>query len=151
MRAGPFRRVGAANASSGAPPSPSPSAAPHPSPKTPATAFVEIPFKVITADAEGLGARLLTTELVLPAAATPGAAAKASLDATLERMVSILESSLRWCSRVAAGEDVPDPAAAAGLADASGRLKGMHRRSRTKFIRQRACYFSALVYRKMSM
>ena len=60
-----------------------------------------------------------------PAAGDAEATATASLDVSLERLVSMLESGLRWCSRVAAGEDVPDPAAAAGLADASGRLKGM--------------------------
>ena len=111
-----------------APPSPSP-ATPRPSPKTLATAFVEIPFKVVTADAERLGARLLTTELVSPAEAATSAppsgeeaATTASLDASLERLVSMLESGSRWCSRVAAGEAAPDPAAAAGLADALAAL-----------------------------
>jgi len=129
--ASPGEAGAAAAASAAAPPSPSPSAAPRPSPKTLATAFVEIPFKVITADAERLGARLLTTELVSPAApraAAPAAgggaeaAATASLDASLERLVSMLESGSRWCSRVAAGEAAPDPAAAAGLADALAAL-----------------------------
>lgn len=110
-----------------APPSPSPAAAARPSPKTLATAFVEIPFRVITADAERLGAKLLTTELVPAAsaeatAATAEAEAAASLDSSLERLVSMLESGARWCSRVAAGEAPPDAAAAAGLADALAAL-----------------------------
>ena len=77
----------------------------------------------------------------LPGAATPAAGdakatATASLAASLERLVSMLESGLRCCSRVSAGGGaVPDPAAAAGLADALARLKGMHRRSHTKFLR----------------
>jgi len=108
-------------ATAAAPPSPSPSA--RPSPKTLATAFVEIPFKVITADAERLGAKLLTTELVSPAEAAPGPdAAEASLDLSLEKLVSMLESGSRWCSRVASGEAKPDAAAAASLADALAAL-----------------------------
>jgi hypothetical protein len=71
-----------------------------------------------------------------PAAGDAEAAATASLDGSPERMVSMLESGLRWCSRVAAGEDVPDQAAAADLVDALDPLKGMHRRSHTNFLRQ---------------
>ena len=59
-----------------------------------------------------------------PAAGDAEAAATASLDASPELPESMLESGLRWCSRVAAGEDVPDPAAAADLVDALARLKG---------------------------
>ena len=105
-----------------APPSPSPAPAPRPSPKTLATAFVEIPFKVVTADAERLGAKLLTTELVAPAEAAPAEGGANSLDASLERLVSMLEAGARWCSRVASGAAAPAAAAAAGLADALAAL-----------------------------
>ena len=71
-----------------------------------------------------------------PAAGDAEAAATASLDGSPERMVSMLESGLLWCSRVDAGEDVPDPAAAAGLVDALALLKGIHRRSHPKLLRQ---------------
>lgn len=111
---------GDASAAAAAPPSPAPAAPSRPSPKTLATAFVEIPFKVVTADAERLGAKLLTTELVPPAEAAP--AESGSLDASLERLVSMLEAGARWCSRVAGGEAEPDAAAAAGLADALAAL-----------------------------